>query len=370
MKKYVISLASVCFVHSVWADVDVAAGVKLYGVLDQAVQSQNLSDPNSTTAGQKYIGMFAAGATSRLGVRAERDLNGTTKAHIQIELEVKPDKPKGGVINASANRGTFVGLTGPAGTVRLGTQETMAYETFAMDANGRAEYKPQMWRLTQTKGDSYGQGDRAGNSVKYITPVFAGFTGHALAGLGESSSLGYQSLAIKYQDEKTKAALIRDSTSNVIGSLCTPGTNCSDGVAGDGGTAGSSLAWGGTTSTKVMRNVAAVSYDFGPAVADYIYAKAFTKTKAGSLTTHTVGIKVPVDQITFALSYGIGTLDSYYSSGSYARDAKLTDTTLGGYYAFDKSTSAYFLGSVTTIGTQTVQAGSVKTANLGLQYKF
>ena len=191
MKKYMLSLASLCTLCSAWADVEVGAGVKLYGVLDQAVQSQNLSDPNSTTAGQKYIGMFAAGATSRLGVKAERELSGGTKAQVQIELEVKPDKPKGGVINASANRGTFVGLEGSAGIIRLGTQETMAYETFAMDANGRAEYKPQLWRLTQTKGDSYGQGDRAGNSVKYITPAFAGFTGHALAGLGESSSLGY-----------------------------------------------------------------------------------------------------------------------------------------------------------------------------------
>ena len=246
----------------------------------------------------------------------------------------------------------------------------MAYETFAMDANGRAENKPQLWSLTQTKGDSYGQGDRAGNSVKYITPAFAGFTGHELAGLGESSSLGYQSLAVKYQDEKTKAALIRDSTSNVIGSFFTPGTNFSDGVAGDGGTAGSSLAWGGTISTKVMRNVAAASYDLGAATVNYIYAKAFTETKAGSLTTNTVGIKVPVDQITFALSYGVGTLDSYHSSGTYARDAKLTDTTLGAFYALDKSTSAYFLGSVTNIGTQTVQADSVKTANLGFHYKF
>jgi predicted porin len=102
-----------------------------------------------------------------------------------------------------------VGLTGNAGTVRMGTQETMACETFAMDANGRTEYKPQLWRLTQTKGDATSQGDRAGNSVKYISP----------------------------------------------------------------------------------------SYDFGPAVLNYIYAKAFTtaSNKAGSLTTHTVGIKVPVD---------------------------------------------------------------------------
>jgi predicted porin len=314
--------------------------------------------------------MYAAGATSRLGVRGERELGSGTKAHIQIELEIKPDKPKGGVVNTTANRGTFVGLEGTAGTVRLGTQETMAYETFAMDANGRAEYKPQLWRLTQTKGDSNSQGDRAGNSVKYITPSFEGFTVHALVGLGESSTLGYQSLAIKYQQDKTKAAVIRDITSNAYGSMCTPGTNCTDGVAYDGGTAGSSLVWGGSSTTKVYRNVAAASYDFGPLAVNYIYAKAYTITKAGSLSTHTVGLRMPVDQITFAMSFGAGTLDSYYSSGSYARDATLSDTTLGAYYAFDKSTSAYFLGSVTTIGSQTVQAGSVKTASIGLQYKF
>lgn len=132
-------------VFNAWADIEIAAGLKLYGVLDQAVQSQDLKDPMSTTAGQKYVGMFAAASTSRFGVKANRDLGtGGTKAYVQIELEIKPDKPKGGVIESTANRGTFVGLDGSAGTVRLGTQETMAYETFAMDANGRTEYKPQL----------------------------------------------------------------------------------------------------------------------------------------------------------------------------------------------------------------------------------
>jgi predicted porin len=85
-----------------------------------------------------------------------------------------------------------------------------------------------------------------------------------------------------------------------------------------------------------------------------------------------VGLKLPLDHLTLALSYGLGTLDSYTaaSAGSYAGDASLTDTTMGAYYAFDKATSAYFVGSVTTIGTQAVQSGSVKTANIGLQYKF
>ena len=375
MKNILVVLFGMATAGQALADVDVAAGVKLYGVLDQALQSQALTDSISTTAGQKYVGMYAAVSTSRLGVRAERDLGGSTKAHIQIEIELKPDKAKG-LLSTTSNRGNFVGLSGKAGTVRMGTQETMAYETFAMDANGRTEYKPQLWRLTQTKGDAVSQGDRAGNSVKYITPSFSGFTGHALAAFGEGNTR-YQSLAIKYQQDKIKAVLVRDSTDNAKGKLCAPGTNCTDGVAYDGSTVGNSnsLVWGGSDTDKVFRNIAAASYDLGPAVLNYIYAKAYTtaNNKVGSLTTHTVGVKVPVDAFTFALSAGTGTLDSYTTASASsltAGDAKLADTTLGAYYAFDKSTSAYFVGSLTRIGSQSVQAGSVKTANIGLQYKF
>jgi len=182
MKNILVVLFGMAIAGQALADVDVGAGVKLYGVLDQAVQSQSLSDSISTTAGQKYVGMYAAVSTSRLGVRAERDLGGSTKAHIQIEIELKPDKPKG-LLSTTSNRGNFVGLSGNAGTVRMGTQETMAYETFAMDANGRTEYKPQLWRLTQTKGDATSQGDRAGNSVKYSQSVQAGSVKTANIGL-------------------------------------------------------------------------------------------------------------------------------------------------------------------------------------------
>ena len=359
---------------SAWADVEVAAGVKLYGVLDQAVQQQELIDPTSTAASSKYVGMFAAGATSRLGVKGTRELSGGSKAYIQVELELKPDTPKGGVINASANRGTFVGLDSAMGTVRLGTQETMAYETFAMDANGRTEYKPQLWRLTQTQGDSKSQGDRAGNSVKYITPEFQGFTGHFLFALGEGNKR-YQSLAVKYQQDKFKAVLVRDITENVEAKMCFPGRNCTDGVAKDTNTgSGTSLAdsvkWGGSATDKLFRNIAAASYDFGYATANYIYAQAYTVGNAGSLTTNTLGLRIPLDSLTLAVSYGMGTLDA--SSTSTALDANLTDTTIGAYYAFDKSTTAYFVGSITSIGKQsaTGQTGYVNTANIGLQYKF
>jgi len=325
---------------------------------------------------KNYDGMFAAGATSRLGVKGTRDLEGGTQAHFQIELQIVPDTPKGGVVSTSANRGTFVGLQNKdAGTVRLGTQETMAYETFAFDANGRVEYKPQLWRLTTTAADSLGQQDRAGNSVKYITPDISGFTGHVLYGLGESTSYAtkgtYSSYGVKFHKDNLKINVFKDKIGNAQGTAYLPGTVGTDGVSKDGGTTGTAMIWGGSTTTAVYRNIAAATYDFGPAVVNYIYAKAYTTTNVGNITTSTVGVKVPMDKFTFALSYGTGTIDSYTtSSSSIAKDMSLTDTTFGATYAFDKSTSAYFLGSQTTTSTGYVQGGSVKTASLGLQYKF
>ena len=52
MKKILVILFGMGIAAHVLADVDVGAGVKLYGVLDQAVQSQSLSDSISATAGQ------------------------------------------------------------------------------------------------------------------------------------------------------------------------------------------------------------------------------------------------------------------------------------------------------------------------------
>ena len=135
MKKTLVAMATLSVISSAFADVDVSGGIKMYGLLDQSVQSQKLVDSNSTTLGKNYDGMFAAGATSRLGIKGTRDLEGGTKAEFQIELQIVPDTPKGGVVSTTANRGTFVGLQNKdAGTVRLGTQETIAYETFAFDA--------------------------------------------------------------------------------------------------------------------------------------------------------------------------------------------------------------------------------------------
>ena len=85
---------------------DVSGGVKLYGVLDQSLQSQSLVNANTGTS-YGYQGIFASAATSRFGVKAGRDLSDGIKGIAQAEIELAPDSA---TLLPSANRQAFVGL--------------------------------------------------------------------------------------------------------------------------------------------------------------------------------------------------------------------------------------------------------------------
>ena len=164
MKKSLVALAAMTVVASAFADVDVSGGVKIYGVLDQGYQSQSLTNPNANTSND-YQGMYASNGTSRFGVKASRDLGDGLKGVAQAELELAPDTS---TLLPSANRQAYVGLVSEkAGTLLMGTMETTAYEVFAMDVNGRVEYKPQVWRTLA----SVSMQDRANNAIKYISPI-------------------------------------------------------------------------------------------------------------------------------------------------------------------------------------------------------
>ena len=377
MKKSLVALATLSVVGTAFADVDVSGGIKLYGVLDQAVQSQTLIDPQqaSTVASTTSTGLFAAAATSRLGVRGNRDLEGGTRATIQAEIQLAPDTPK--ALLPAANRGTFVGLENKsAGIIRLGTQETIAYETFAMDPNGRVEYKPQLWRLTTAPSVTNSDQDRAGNAIKYVSPEVVGTTLHLMQGFSQKITAGqeYSSIGLKTTQGSLKASFVWDRVLNAIGNVCLPGTNCTDGVYKDGNSASTNYAqFGGSTTSALYRDIGAVVWDKGEFSLHYIYAKAYTIKNSGNITTSTFGIRIPVDKFTLAASYGYGSLSSGITASGAAvgaKDATLTDTTLGAYYNFDKSTQAYFLGSKTTTSSGYYRSGSVATTSIGARYNF
>jgi hypothetical protein len=101
-----------------------------------------------------------------------------------------------------------------------------------------------------------------------------------------------------------------------------------------------------STTKPLQRAFASVSYDMGVAKVNYIFGGAYTEGK-GQVITNTVGIRVPMDQWTVALSAGMGNYTNADGNNGTATIAgKLSDTTLGAYYSFDKSTTAYLLTSV------------------------
>jgi predicted porin len=363
---------------SAHADVEVAAGFKLYGVLDQAYTTQSVSSAKSTPKIYKNTGFFAAASTSKFGVKGERDLGNAVKAVIQFEQELAPDES---TLMPGKNRTAFVGLENKTmGGVRLGTQETPAYVLFGSDANGRVEYKPQLWRFLAGSATQ----DRANNAIKLISPKFGpvnvefmrGFSEVAQGGSGTANE--FTSWGVNFQEGQLSAKLAWDSLSNSALNYYLPGEpNAGSLNYSSLSDAKKTTMIASSTTKPLQRAFASVSYDMGVAKVNYIFGGAYTEGK-GQVITNTVGIRVPMDQWTVALSAGMGNYTNADGNNGTATIAgKLSDTTLGAYYSFDKSTTAYLLTSlgrntpsVTSTYFTADKTGESQTTAVGLRYNY
>ena len=377
MNKNVFILAALA-AASAHADVEVAAGFKLYGVLDQAYTTQSVSSAKSTPKIYKNTGFFAAASTSKFGVKGERDLGNAVKAVIQFEQELAPDEA---ILMPAKNRTAFVGLENKTmGGVRLGTQETPAYVLFGSDANGRVEYKPQLWRFLAGSATQ----DRANNAVKLISPKFGpvnvefmrGFSEVAQGGSGTATE--FTSWGVNFQEGQLSAKLVWDSLSNSALNYYLPGEpNAGSLNYSSLSDAKKTTMIASSTTQPLQRAFASISYDMGVAKVNYIFGGAYTEGK-GQVITNTVGIRVPMDQWTVALSAGMGNYTNADGNNGTATIAgKLSDATLGAYYSFDKSTTAYLLTSmgrntpsVTSTYFTADTTGESQTTAVGLRYNY
>lgn len=377
MNKNVFILAALA-AASAHADVEVAAGFKLYGVLDQAYTTQSVSSAKSTPKIYKNTGFFAAASTSKFGVKGERDLGNAVKAVIQFEQELAPDEA---TLMPAKNRTAFVGLENKTmGGVRLGTQETPAYVLFGSDANGRVEYKPQLWRFLAGSATQ----DRANNAIKLISPkvgpvnveFMRGFSEVAQGGSGTATE--FTSWGVNFQEGQLSAKLVWDSLSNSALNYYLPGEpNAGSLNYSSLSDAKKTTMIASSTTKPLQRAFASISYDMGVAKVNYIFGGAYTEGK-GQVITNTVGIRVPMDQWTVALSAGMGNYTNADGNNGTATIAgKLSDATLGAYYSFDKSTTAYLLTSmgrntpsVTSTYFTADTTGESQTTAVGLRYNY
>ena len=375
------------------ADVEVAAGFKIYGVLDQAYTQQSVSSASATRRIYSNTGFFAAASTSKFGVKGERELGEGFKGVIQFEVELDPDsgptkfkdkddieRTTGGLVS-NKNRTAFVGLEHKNfGGVRMGTQETPAYVLFGTDVNGRVEYKPQLWRYLAGSATQ----DRANNAVKLITPKFGPVKLEFMRGYSEVNQGGsvknnndFTSLGLDFQEGPLSAKAVWDSITYTYIDYALPGEPYAGVVTTTGTTQNKTTMIDKSSSKPLQRLFTSLTYDMGFAKLNHIFGAAYTEGK-GQVLTNTFGIRVPMDKLTLALSTGVGSYSNAAdSSATSAYEGTLSDTTFGAYYAFDKATSAYLLTSLSR-NTPSVSStnftadavGETKTTAVGLRYNY
>lgn len=175
MKKSLIALAVMAASGAAMAQ----SNVTLYGIVDLWVGSvKDGLGADSVTA------MESGGLNgSRWGLKGTEDLGGGLKAVFKIESGFKADT---GVGNSGPNRQSYVGLEGGFGTVTFGNVWTAMDDIVGASNSGfdSALSASNNVLLVNSEYES-----NPGNSIKYVSPSFGGFSGGLSYSLDETAGV-------------------------------------------------------------------------------------------------------------------------------------------------------------------------------------
>ncbi len=177
MNKKLVALAVAGVLSAPLAAQAQTANVTLYGRVNMTVEAvQVRSQPEGVSEPWIYR---VNSNSSRLGVRGTESLGGGLNAIFQIESNVSADT---GVSGGLGNRETFVGLQGGWGTVKIGNFLAPYDDIHPIFGN-----VPTLATTIMSTASLWSQGAvpkalggfdaRLGNSVRYDSPNFSGFTG-------------------------------------------------------------------------------------------------------------------------------------------------------------------------------------------------
>jgi predicted porin len=348
MKRIALSTLSLALL-SVTGVAHAQSSVTLYGLIDESVQYVN----NATPAGGSLVQLFGGNLQgSRFGLKGTEDLGGGLKAIFQLEngFDVNTGKLQQG--GALFGRQAFVGLTGDSwGTFTAGRQ-----------------YDPLVDMVQPLTGDNYfgstfatpGDVDnndnsfRVNNSLKYVSPVFAGFQVeglYALGGVAGATGSGQTwSGAATYATGPFSVAAGYLHASNANSPITRAASGGWAGTAG--GTFDSSFpAAAGINSAYAASKAigiasVAVQYVTGPWTGNLSYSNAQYKPDASSGFETTqkfnVGRAYLGYQLTPAALLGIGYA---YTKGTGDASATYNQVSLGGDYSLSKRTDLYVVGA-------------------------
>ncbi len=322
MKKSLIALA---VLGAMFGAAHAQSSVTLYGKVDVGLLHTDPFGGVSQLAVQS--GNFSG---SRWGLMGSEDLGGGLKVNFQLEQGFNVDTGSLSAAGQQFSRNSWLGLSGGWGEVRVGKPWT-AYDDVSGAINA-------MWDSTFSVENNFfastAYNANPGNTIKYTTPSFGGFSAAASYTLDENKAVDttVKSISLAYANGPLAAGF---------------------GYQTEGQGAGPDLKY-----TRLS-----ASYDFGMAVLKGLYGN--TKLGAAKINEYSIGADIPLGGA-FALSTAYG----YSKNNTAAGSEKRKGFTIGGLYTLSKRTDVY-LGVTDWDG----KTGGVKTSGdtkygFGMRHSF
>ena len=333
MKKSLVALA----LAGAFASAAQAQSIEMYGIVDMGFVKESGGASGSFTK-------LTSGAQSgtRLGFKGTEDLGGGMKALFVLETGIAADKGGFNQSNGFA-RQSFVGLQSDMGTVTMGRQYTPYFLTMLVGdpfAAGMAGAAQNMLMP--------GANIRMNDTVKYTSPVFAGFSGEAAYGFGEQADTTVRSRQVAgYLNYSGAPVNIRLGYLNKNNA---------------------------TTPDDTTNWILAANWDVKVAK---LFAAMTDNDDAAAGTTprkskdYLIGAQVPFNKHTFIASY-------IYKDGDNGTTGNANQLALGYTYTMSKRTNLYAAwGRINngtniplTVGNNSEVGSGDKAFNLGIRHVF
>lgn len=349
MKKSLVALA----LAGAFASAAQAQSIEMYGIVDMGFVQESggptgpipVTTPPTVRLPAGNINKLTSGAQSgtRLGFKGTEDLGSGMKALFVLETGIAADKGGFNQANTAFARQSFVGLQSDMGTVTMGRQYTPYFLTMLVGdpfAAGMAGAAQNMLMP--------GANIRMNDTVKYTSPVFAGFSGEAAYGFGEQADTTVRARQVagylNYSGAPVNVRLGYLKKNNAT----TPGDTTNWILAAN---------W----DVKVAKLFAAMT--------DNDDASAGTTPRKSK--DYLIGAQVPFNKHTFIASY-------IYKDGDNGTTGNANQLALGYTYTMSKRTNLYAAwGRINngtniplTVGNNSEVGSGDKAFNLGIRHVF
>jgi predicted porin len=315
MKKLLIATAALAMVAGT---AQAQSSVTVYGVVDMGYQSSESTSTTGATTKTVTTGAEGNASGNRLGFRGVEDLGGGLKANFVMEFGVKPSQADSEL--GTANRQSFVGLSGAFGEASIGRMNTL--QKYIQDNN---TFGGPGFGIGWTAAMNGYNAERISDVIQYKTPTISGLSATvqvventvdstAVPGEDKSGGSGLAAM-LNYKAGAFELAYVNSAIKTTTGES--------------------------TTETKRELDSVLATYDFKVAKAFLTSTKVKSKVTAATVNEEkedtTIGVRVPMGKFAFLAQYSEGE----QTAATTGAKTDVEGYQLGVQYSLSKRTTAY-----------------------------